>query len=155
MYITTTACDKCGKCWEICPMDCIKHPEGLPFSCTTCGECARVCPTTAIRKNRFGGYYVDRKRCTLCGMCVKYCPFDFAKIVDERTPGTQRVRGICVRCGLCVKVCPKNARVDVLSNLKKPIDYALVLEIATPERLAEILEGSEAKPRLRAKAVTP
>jgi len=154
MYITTTACDKCKKCWEICPTDCIKHPEGLPFSCTTCGICASVCPTNAIRKNKFGGWYIDRKRCTLCGMCVKHCPFDFAKIVGDKAQGTLRVKGICVRCGLCVKVCPKNARVDVLPNLKTPIDYALVLEIASPERLAMILEG-RAKPKVKAKAVTP
>jgi energy-converting hydrogenase B subunit K len=154
MYITTTACDKCGKCWAVCPTDCIKHPEGLPFSCTTCGVCATVCPTNAIRKNRFGGYYVDRKRCTLCGMCVKHCPFDFAKIVAYGAPAL-RVRGICVRCGQCVKVCPKGARVDVLPKLKKPIDYALILEIATPERLEEIIEGKTEQPKQVAKAVTP
>ena len=141
MYITTTACDKCGKCWEVCPTDCIRHPEGLPFSCTTCGICASVCPTTAIRKNKFGGYYVDRSRCTLCELCVKHCPFDFAKIVDDPLLRIRRVRGICVRCGLCVKVCPLNARVDMLSRIHAPIDYATVLEIASPERLREILEG--------------
>ena len=137
MYLTTTACNKCGKCWEACPMECIKHPEGLPFSCTTCGVCATVCPTTAIRKNRFGGFYVDRKRCILCGMCVKHCPFNFAKIVQDRT------KGICVRCGICVRVCPENARVDALKFLKAPIDYALLLEIATPERFAALVEGKK------------
>uniref|UniRef100_A0A7C3IXF5 4Fe-4S dicluster domain-containing protein n=1 Tax=Candidatus Methanomethylicus mesodigestus TaxID=1867258 RepID=A0A7C3IXF5_9CREN len=137
MYFTTSACNKCGKCWEICPTDCIKHPEDLPFSCTTCGICASVCPTTAIRKNKFGGYYVDRKRCTLCGMCVKHCPFDFAKIVQDR------VKGICVRCGLCVKVCPENARIDALNYLKPPIEYQALLEIATPEKLKALLEGKK------------
>lgn len=149
MYLTTTDCNKCGKCWEICPTDCIKHPDDIPFSCTTCGVCASVCPTTAIRKNRFGGWYVDRSRCILCGLCVKHCPFGFAKIVPDQSIGKDRVRGICVRCGLCVKVCPKNARFDLGRHIQRPIDYSVVLEIATPERLKEILEGK----RIEAKAV--
>ncbi|MDD1776294.1 MAG: 4Fe-4S binding protein [Candidatus Methanomethylicus sp.] len=137
MYFTTNACNNCGKCWEACPVDCIKHPQNLPFSCTTCGVCASVCPTTAIRKNRFGGYYIDRKRCTLCGLCVKHCPFTFAKIVGGR------VKGICVRCGVCVKVCPVNVRVDALPIIKVPIEYNLLLEIATPERLAALIQGKK------------
>ena len=135
MYLTTSACTKCAKCWDVCPTDCIKHPDGIPFSCTTCGICASVCPTTAIRKNRFGGYYVDRSRCTRCGMCVKHCPFTFAKIVNDR------VRGICIRCGKCVDVCPANARVDIFKSVKPPIDYPVLLEVATPERLKAIIEG--------------
>ncbi|MEM1573558.1 MAG: 4Fe-4S binding protein [Candidatus Methanomethylicaceae archaeon] len=139
MYLTTTDCDKCGKCWEICPTDCIIHPDGIPFSCTTCGECAKVCPRHAIRRNRFGGFYVDRKRCNLCGMCVKHCPFGFAKIVMDENLGKERVKGICVRCGLCVRVCPRNARIDIKRFISQPIDYSIVLEIATPERLKEII----------------
>lgn len=102
-----------------------------------------MCPTQAIRKNRFGGWYVDRARCTLCGLCVKHCPFGFAKIVFDDNLKKERVRGICVRCGLCVRVCPKNARFDLGRYIPRPIDYSIVLEIATPERLKEILEGKK------------
>lgn len=140
MYFTTTDCDKCGKCWEACPTGCIKHPDGMPFSCTTCGVCASVCPTNAIRKNKFGGYYVDRSRCTSCGLCIKHCPFGFAKFSENAARG-KHVSGICVRCGICVKVCPKNARVDAIRIIRGPIDYGLLMEIATSERLKGLIEG--------------
>lgn len=140
MYFTTTDCNKCGKCWEACPTDCIKHPDGIPFSCTTCGVCASVCPTNAIKKNKFGGYYVDRSRCIKCGLCVKHCPFDFAKFGEDSVRG-RHIKGICVRCGICVKVCPVNARVDASRLIKGPIDYQLLMEIATPDRLKELVEG--------------
>ncbi len=141
MYLTTTDCDKCGKCWEACPTDCIIHPDGYPFSCTTCGECLKVCPVHAIKRNRFGGLYVDRKRCTLCGECVKHCPFGFAKIIFDENLGREVVKGICVRCGKCLKVCPRNARFDIGRYIPHPLDYSFVLEITTPEKLKEILKG--------------
>ncbi len=135
MILTTTECDRCGKCWEVCPTGAVKHPDDIPFSCTTCGICATVCPTSAIRRNRFGGYYVDRSRCVQCGLCVKHCPFQFTKLVDNK------IQGICARCGLCIKHCPKKARVDLCRFIEGPIDYSLLMEIATPERLKEIIEG--------------
>ncbi len=133
MYATTTACTKCYKCVEVCPTRAFKLIDEYPFSCTTCGICAGVCPVGAIKKTRRGGYVVDRARCTLCGLCVKYCPFDFARIKDGR------VWGICVRCGKCVEVCPVNARFDVLEVVKKPINYELLLELTSPEKLQQIL----------------
>jgi len=77
-------------------------------------------------------------------MCVKHCPFTFAKIVDDR------VKGICIRCGKCVKVCPVNARVDIFRSIKQPVDYALLLEVATPERLQAIIDGKPIEVKVEA-----
>ncbi|ENN96595.1 polyferredoxin MvhB [Methanocaldococcus villosus KIN24-T80] len=101
---------KTSKCIEACPTDAIFLLNNKSFSCLTCGQCAEACPNKAIRKNEFGGYYVDRKRCNGCGLCEKACPIGIIKLVEKG--GRKFPMGICSMCGACVEVCPYNARVS-------------------------------------------
>ncbi|NPA63003.1 MAG: 4Fe-4S dicluster domain-containing protein [Methanococci archaeon] len=99
-----------SKCMEACPTDAIFLLNNKSFSCLTCGECARNCPNKAIKKNKFGGYYVDRRRCNGCGICANVCPINIIRIVER--DGKKFPMGICSMCGVCVEVCPYGARVS-------------------------------------------
>ncbi len=111
---TYEECEDCknkeiSKCMEVCPTNAIKMIDGKAFSCITCGTCAKECPTGAIKKNEYGGYYVNRKLCTGCGICKNVCPIDIIDIREDST-GKSYPTGMCVMCGLCTTECPYNAR---------------------------------------------
>ncbi len=114
-------CETCpfkevSKCMEVCPTNAIMLIDNKAFSCITCGTCARECPNKAIKKNEYGGYYVDRRRCNGCGTCEKVCPIKIIvmkkgeKSVRDGTKEVAYPDGICVMCGLCADICPYNAR---------------------------------------------
>ncbi|WP_292461045.1 4Fe-4S binding protein [Methanothermococcus sp.] len=130
-------CETCpfkefSKCMEVCPTNAIKLIDNKAFSCITCGTCARECPNNAIKKNEFGGYYVDRRRCNGCGTCEIVCPINIIKmkkeekIVNKTKKAVVYPDGICVMCGLCVEVCPYDARMYFdLNDLKNRKNKAL------------------------------
>ena len=106
MFLSTKKCEGIGKCVEECPTEAIRIIEGKAFSCITCGACAEACPNSAIFKNKYGGFVVDRAKCNACGVCEMTCPVNNIKIEDGV------VKGICARCGICVDACPVKARAD-------------------------------------------
>ena len=106
MFLSTNKCEGIGKCVEECPTEAIRIIEGKAFSCITCGACAEACPNSAILKNKYGGFVVDRAKCNACGVCEMTCPVNSIKIEEGV------VKGICARCGICVDACPINARAD-------------------------------------------
>jgi energy-converting hydrogenase B subunit K len=106
MFLSTKKCEGIGKCVEECPTQAIRIIEGKAFSCITCGACAEACPNSAIFKNKYGGFVVDRAKCNACGVCEMTCPVNNIKIEEGV------VKGICARCGICVDACPINARAD-------------------------------------------
>ena len=106
MFLSTKKCEGIGKCVEECPTEAIRIIEGKAFSCITCGACAEACPNSAIFKNKYGGFVVDRAKCNACGVCEMTCPVN--NIIFE--DGV--VKGICARCGICVDACPVKARAD-------------------------------------------
>ncbi|HIP90018.1 MAG TPA: 4Fe-4S dicluster domain-containing protein, partial [Candidatus Nanopusillus sp.] len=119
-------------CIEVCPTNATIMLDGKSYSCITCGACARECPNKAIKKNEFGGYYVDRKKCNGCGTCEVICPINIIKIKKEEKIIGNRKRevaypeGICVMCGLCVETCPHNGRMFFdLRDLKDKKNRAL------------------------------
>ncbi|WP_421077691.1 4Fe-4S binding protein [Methanothermococcus sp. Ax23] len=130
-------CETCpfkesSKCMKVCPTNAIRLMDNKAFSCITCGTCARECPNNAIKKNEFGGYYVDRRRCNGCGTCEKACPINIIvmkkeeKIVNNNKREFSYPDGICVMCGLCAEVCPYDARMYFnLKDLKSKKNRAL------------------------------
>jgi energy-converting hydrogenase B subunit K len=106
MFLSTKKCEGIGKCVEECPTEAIRIIEGKAFSCITCGACAEACPNSAIFKNKYGGFVVDRAKCNACGVCEMTCPVNNIKIEEGV------VKGICARCGICVDACPVKARAD-------------------------------------------
>lgn len=47
-YVITDKCERCGKCKDACPMQCIDAAEPKYLiraeECIECGTCAMVCP---------------------------------------------------------------------------------------------------------------
>ncbi|MGQ9707068.1 MAG: FMN-binding protein [bacterium] len=47
------SCNKCGKCVDNCPLNCIKRVDNIYrieiSNCIRCGECVRTCPEKAIK----------------------------------------------------------------------------------------------------------
>ncbi|WP_456471542.1 4Fe-4S binding protein [Methanocaldococcus sp.] len=140
-------CENCpllgrtSKCKEVCPTEAIFYINNKSFSCLTCGECAKACPNKAIKKNKFGGYYVDRKRCNGCGICKEACPINIIRIVER--DGKRFPIGICSMCGMCVEACPFNARISSYELLFKKREglverYLKVLESLTKNKIFSI-----------------
>jgi energy-converting hydrogenase B subunit K len=113
MFLSTNKCEGRGECIKECPTEAIRLIEGKAFSCITCGACADACPNKAIKKNRYGGYVVDRAKCNACGICEMTCPVNSIKIEEGV------VKGICARCGICAGVCPVNARIDAFDVIEE------------------------------------
>ena len=145
---------KTSKCMEACPTDAIFLLNNKSFSCLTCGECARNCPNKAIKRNEFGGYYVDRRRCNGCGICANVCPIGIIKIAEK--DGKKFPMGICSMCGICVEVCPYNARVSSyeLLNTKreglaerylKVLENLMKVKLFRAEKLDKVVEKVERK----------
>ena len=145
---------KTSKCMEACPTDAIFLLNNKSFSCLTCGECARNCPNKAIKRNEFGGYYVDRRRCNGCGICANVCPIGIIKIVEKDEK--KFPMGICSMCGVCVEVCPYNARVSSyeLLNTKreglaerylKVLENLMKVKLFRAEKLDKVVEKVERK----------
>ena len=55
IYVDSGKCQGCGKCIEVCPVNCIQGKKGYismidEFDCTKCGKCIDECPEQAIIK---------------------------------------------------------------------------------------------------------
>ena len=155
-----TKCENCSlkkksRCMEVCPTNAIKLIDNKAFSCITCGMCSKHCPNNAIKKNKFGGYYVSRVRCNGCGTCEKVCPIKIITMkkwtVKEKS-GREKYAvypdGICAMCGLCVIECENNARlyfdINDLKNSKNKLmaeRYLNVFGIKPPTK--EEIEKNE------------
>ncbi|MDK2790985.1 MAG: energy-converting hydrogenase subunit [Methanothermococcus sp.] len=116
------------ECIKVCPTNAVKVVADKAFSCITCGTCARECPTKAIKKNEYGGYYVDRKKCTGCGICANVCPISIIEIIDDEKIGKKHPMGICVMCGLCAEACPNHARMCLNVSEMKSMKNKVLLD---------------------------
>ena len=73
-------------------------------TCTQCGKCAEVCPVECILQNEKGVYYIDGDECTGCLQCVEECPEDVMF-----THPDYEIPFKCTLAGECVYYCPYGA----------------------------------------------
>lgn len=140
MFISTNKCEGLGECIKECPTGAIRLIDGKAFSCITCGACADACPNKAIKKNRYGGYVVDRAKCNACGVCEMTCPVNSIKIEDDL------VKGICARCGICADICPLNARIDAFDVIEeRQLQFLQSLNLTIQPEVRMQKEGEKAE----------
>ena len=140
MYLSTNKCEGTGECIKECPTQAIRLIEGKAFSCITCGACAEACPNKAIKKNKYGGYVVDRAKCNACGVCEMTCPVNSIKIEDGI------VKGICARCGICVNACPLDARIDAFDVIEdRQLQFLQSLNLTVQPEVKMQKEGGKAE----------
>jgi energy-converting hydrogenase B subunit K len=140
MFLSTNECEGLGECIKECPTGAIRLIEGKAFSCITCGACAEACPNSAIKKNKYGGYIVDRAKCNACGVCEMTCPVNSIRIEEGV------VKGICARCGICVDTCPAKARIDAYDVIeKRQLQFLEALNLTVQPEVRIQKEGTKAE----------
>jgi energy-converting hydrogenase B subunit K len=140
MFLSTNKCEGRGECIKECPTEAIRLIEGKAFSCITCGACAEACPNKAIKRNRYGGYVVDRAKCNACGICEMTCPVNSIKIEEGV------VKGICARCGICAGACPLNARIDAFDVIEeRQLQFLQSLNLTIQPEVKMHTEGQKAE----------
>lgn len=45
-------------------------------ACNSCGECIQICPMDAIEFGPDGKAVIDQTKCNQCGKCITICPKD-------------------------------------------------------------------------------
>ncbi len=132
------ACNDCGACRKVCPMDAIAEEDprrSASTECIACEACARACPAGAVKfsmnvQGQSGGaaHFSTHRRALfvsgvtgfLAGLAVLILPgwirtgkagasgFPSSSI---RPPGAVPEKDFlarCIRCGECMKACPTN-----------------------------------------------
>ncbi|MEA2015050.1 MAG: 4Fe-4S binding protein [Thermodesulfobacteriota bacterium] len=129
-YRITDACDGCGACKKICPVDAI-HGEKKKLHviedelCLECGVCGRICPREAvqdgfgivcemIKRSGWEKPVFDRKKCMSCMICIDACPVGCLSLSETLLgdphgyPCLDKEKA-CIGCGFCASECPVEA----------------------------------------------
>ncbi len=129
-YKITDACDGCGACKKICPVDAI-HGEKKELHviedalCIECGACGRICPREAVqdgfgivcemvKRSGWEKPVFDRKKCVSCMICMDACPVGCLSLSEAVSgdphgyPYLDKEKA-CIGCGFCAYECPVDA----------------------------------------------
>ena len=80
---------------------CIHVTDDGIKACNQCGMCAKVCPLDCISVNKLGVSVIDKNECMGCCACVDICPQGvMVKSLDKP------IASKCIACGICAKACP-------------------------------------------------
>ncbi|HOO89737.1 MAG TPA: 4Fe-4S binding protein [Syntrophales bacterium] len=129
-YRITDACNGCGACQKICPVDAIDGEKKElhvidEARCIECGSCGRICPQQAvqdgfgiacetIKHSKWEKPVFDRKKCMSCTICIDACPVKCLALSEAEAkdphgyPYLEKEK-ICLGCGFCAYECPVNA----------------------------------------------
>ncbi|HHO76182.1 MAG TPA: 4Fe-4S dicluster domain-containing protein [Deltaproteobacteria bacterium] len=131
-YRITQACNGCGACKKICPVEAIEgNKKELHVIdeavCIECGVCGRVCPHNAVldqfgkqclmmKRSQWKKPRFDNSACMSCNICIDACPVSclaLSEPVDrEKYPHGRpyiREEKACIACGFCAEECPVDA----------------------------------------------
>lgn len=130
-YKISEACDGCGACVKLCPVEAISGTRKEIHTidkhlCIECGVCGRVCPVNAIRdpfgitclmvkKSKWGKPRFNKKNCISCNICIEACPVGCISLSEpvglDDLHGYPYIEneGACIGCGFCARECPVEA----------------------------------------------
>ena len=129
-YKITDACDGCGACKKICPVDAIYGEKKAlhvieDALCIECGACGRICPRGVvqdgfgivcemIKRSGWEKPVFDRKKCVSCMICMDACPVGCLSLSEAVSgdphgyPYLDKEKA-CIGCGFCAFECPVGA----------------------------------------------
>jgi MauM/NapG family ferredoxin protein len=120
------ACNRCGRCTTLCPVDAIEADDGhgiIPAECTVCLDCLAACPQEGIdfrwrwqpdptratdptRRQVLGALGLGAVGVALLRTEVRSRQPSLRLIRPPGVGGEGEFLSRCLRCGQCMRICP-------------------------------------------------